>query len=103
MPNKIKRPKVYALTRQSYDYSQAEQFGDLIFVATTTLPKYDMRLQKTIISNGLKDITEDDYIILSGLPTYMSLAMFFVAKRLKKVKVLLWRYSEYISVEISDF
>jgi hypothetical protein len=69
--------KVYIVQpSDKFDYSQAEQFGEVVYILPAGLPiRYDdVRYIVDIISAALKNATFEDYLVLSG-PNYLLFGM----------------------------
>jgi hypothetical protein len=69
--------KVYIVQpSDKFDYSRAEQFGEIVYVLPAGLPiRYeDVSYLVKIIEAAMKDATFEDYLVLSG-PSYLLFGM----------------------------
>lgn len=83
------KPRVYVTNYNgSYDYSGAEQFGEIINMTQGFIPlhRYDSILN--VFSNYAKTANENDYLLLSGSNLVCGLAVSAWMKHHKSVKLL---------------
>jgi hypothetical protein len=93
MPNK---PIVYIPNKGSHNYSDAERFGELTFLTSGRIRKYDIDFLYGEMSKGMIDAQEQDYVLISSLPIVGSIACSVMAKKFGKVNLLLFCDGAYI-------
>lgn len=99
-----------AQENDKFDYSAAEQFGDLVFLTQHEYRSYSSPANGKIrdeIFDGLSEITPEDYLLLTGNPITMSYAFHIAACYLhdqgcSSVKILRWN-SATLGYTIVDF
>ena len=64
--------KVYIVNDANYDYSKAEQYGELVYVTRGKLPIFRTSTVRVMLEKGLVKFTKDDYLLISG-PTIVSI------------------------------
>lgn len=97
--------KVYVVQENNYvDYSDAERFGELVFLTNSELKPVSGSLineQITdLIDKKLERFTESDYLVLTGNPAAIGYAFHRAALAAPTVNVLLWdkMYGRYKSL-----
>ena len=90
---------VYALQdHEKYDFSMAETFGELIFCAGSRDINTLYSIQRSPANQevihrmykSLKNFKEDDFLIISGNPILIGLAIEFLLTKIGKVTILKW-------------
>lgn len=91
---------VYVVQENSaFDYSRAEEYGDLEFLTLKELRTYGESLTNSEIQHdivlGLANFKPDDYLILTGNPITMSFAFHIAVSNLgtqgaQHIKLLRW-------------
>lgn len=96
-------PRVFVVQEQPrYDITHAQKFGTLVIVLPPGNITYDMEHAISRMRHVLKDVTENDWLLLTGDPMAIGLATHFVAAKLGKVRLLKWnrRNLEYIPMKL---
>lgn len=88
--------KVYVLNRGSHDYSQAERFGEIVYLTDGMLSKLATGVMYRVLSEAFKDSQPSDYILLSSLTTLCSLAVALFAVQHGRVNLLIYHQENYI-------
>ena len=89
------------------DLSPAEAWGELVHVVPPGRQTFDVRPVVGIIEDALADITDDDYLLLTGYPEYIAIAGAVASYNLGgRLRLLKWNRRERvyspITVELSD-
>lgn len=89
------KSRVYVVQENNYvDYSDAERFGEVIFMTHSELrPMAGSLGNEQIVERidfHLKDFCAEDYLVLTGNPATIGYAFHRAAQRSDIVNVLLW-------------
>lgn len=87
--------KVYVVQENNHiDYSDAERFGDLVFLTASELKAVPGSLMNDkildSIDSGLKGFSSGDYLVLTGNPAAIGYAFHRVASQSDVVNTLSW-------------
>jgi len=88
--------KVYVLNDGGLDYSDAEQFGNIVICSTGALGRWDTSHMLRIIEDELADAQEDDFLVVNGLTAFVAVATGYMASRYGRVNFLMWKDGKYI-------
>lgn len=88
--------KVYVLNRGAHDYSQAERFGELVYVTDGLLSKLATGVMYRTLEKAFADSEPTDYILLSSLTTLCSLAVALFAVLHGRVNLLIYHQDGYV-------
>ena len=83
-------PKVFILNNTSYDFSPAEEFGELKINSTESFPIFNTGLTLSMVKSFLEDYTEEDFIVMSGSPVVSALAFCTIFSKFDKIHILLF-------------
>ena len=86
--------------RDVYDYSPAEEFGEIEFLLSPTAAPWSPEPVIAELREKLSGFSQDDYLLLSGNPVLMALASMIAADEAGTVNFLQWhgRDRRYIPV-----
>ena len=87
-------PKVFVVNRGGHNHTDAERFGKLIFLSTGTINRYAVSQMYRQFVDHLKDSTEDDYILITGLSVMASVACSVFARIHGRLNLLLFKSSQ---------
>jgi hypothetical protein len=87
---------VYIPNKGSHDYSDAERFGDLRFLTSGSLSRYNTERMYRLIAEGLQGAEETDYLLISSLAILNALTSAVFSRKFGRVNYLLFRDGEYI-------
>lgn len=101
--------KVLVVQEQpQYDYSPAEQYGDVAFMSSHDVSPMSASLRNADIIRGMKKVMSDyvpmvDFILPSGSPINIAAVMMMAGKMGGKHKILKWdnRSNNYTPVTIN--
>ena len=83
--------KVYVTNRSVHDYSAAVEFGELIYLSEGSMNRFDTSKIYRLFYPILKDSSEEDYILVSGLTTMNLVAAFIFAIKHGRLNLLLFK------------
>ena len=99
--------KVYVVNKGCHDLSDAETYGELVFLTEGSINKFNTSGMYRSFINFLKDSTPEDYILISGLTVMCCMACSIYAALHGRVNLLLYKTSRkgktpgyYVSREI---
>jgi len=97
--NTPRRPKVYVANKGPYDYSDAERYGELVFVTSGHLTYFTVNKYKQAWEEALTDSGPDDYIILGSLSILCAIGCAIFAVKHGRLNFLIYRVKtgKYIS------
>ena len=75
---------------EKFDLSPAKQYGELVYLLSPTCAAWKPEKPMKELQEGLKDFTENDYILLIGNPVLLGLASIFAADRVDSINFLQW-------------
>ncbi|HEX6826442.1 MAG TPA: hypothetical protein VF077_09020 [Nitrospiraceae bacterium] len=81
--------KVYIPNKTSHDYSEAWDFGELVFCTTGELHRLDIRTMQIEMERAMHNATEEDYILVSSLTQLCSVACAVFAQRFGCLNLLI--------------
>lgn len=87
--------KVFILNDAGHDYSAAVEFGDLEFLNIPYSTMQDIPQAFTFLRNGLKNSTEDDYLLIGGPASMNCIATAVLAEWYGRVNFLLFKGDHY--------
>lgn len=58
--------KVYIINNSDHDFTKAEKFGELVTVTEGKVPIFKTDVMNNMLTDVLKDFTEEDYLLLAG-------------------------------------
>ena len=85
--------KVYIVNRGGHDHSDAERFGELVYLSRGAVNRYAVTEMYREFAQELKTSGPEDYILITGLSVMSSLACAIFARMHGRLKLLLYRAS----------
>lgn len=82
-----------------FNFEPAKEFGELRFLLGPTAKPFTPAPILEQLEEGLKDFTEDDYVLLVGNPNFMLWIGMILADKVDKVKTLQWARGSYTEIE----
>ena len=92
----MSKPTVYIISRSAHDFSDAERFGELVFLSDGPMNRYSCNNMCREFSVHLRNSSPEDYILLTGLSVMNSIACALFAALHKKLNLLLFQQGKYI-------
>ena len=91
--------KVYVVNRGGHDHSDAERFGELVFLSHGSMNRYATSTIYRKFVKVLRSSSPDDYILPTGLTVMTLIACSIFARLHGKLRLLLYRTSRNKEVE----
>lgn len=94
--------KIYIVNKSCHDYSAAEHYGEIKYLSTGNLNRFDTVDIYRKFSATLEKSDSLDYLLLSGLAIMNSIACAIFAVHHHRLNLLLWnaKKAEYIEKTI---
>lgn len=92
--------RVYILNEGTHDYSDAEQFGELVFCTQGLLPKHDINRLFLELDAVLSESEPRDLIMLSSLTSLCSVASAIMAAMHGEVHFLIFHDGKYLEKDL---
>lgn len=83
-------PKVFVPNNAMHDFSDAERYGDLVFITDGKINKFGVTQIAREAQQALADAGPDDFILLTSLSVISSVAAAMFAIRFKRLNLLLF-------------
>lgn len=74
----------------THNYTSAEKFGQLVNVTEGKMPIFKTDTMLSILKEGMKDFSSDDYLLLSGPALMCVMATGIAFNKVSKVKLLVF-------------
>lgn len=87
----MERKRVFVINKSSHDYSQAELFGDLVFMTEGSLNKFATSKMFRIFEPFVESSGKFDYLLLSGLSVMCSVASAMFADKHGRLNLLIYK------------
>lgn len=87
----MKKPKVFVVSRGYHDYSAAEPFGEIIYLAEGTMNKFHVANMARQFETELKNSNPDDYLLIGGPAVMCIIAASMMMRLHGRVNMLLFR------------
>lgn len=94
--NMNSQPKVYIVNKGAHDYSDAEQYGDIVYCTEGLVGKFSTSQMVRQFSDVFKTSTPDDYILLTSLTTLCSIATSTFAVKHGRLNLLIFKDDRYV-------
>jgi len=91
--------KVFVVNRGCHDHSDAERFGELVFLSEGSINRYAVSNMYREFVQHLKDSGKDDFLLITGLSVMSSLACAIFARMHGRINLLLYKASRTPDVE----
>ena len=89
--------KVYIVNRGPHSYTDAEQFGRLIYCTEGSLDRFDTAQMYRELRESMHDSEPEDYILLTSLAALCCVSCAIFAAKHQRLNLLLFNGSEYVS------
>jgi len=94
--NWIHEPKVYVINKSGHDFNKAKAFGRLIFLTEGKVASLPVNKYYRIFAEKMKDITEHDYILITGFASLNLVAGWVVGSKQLPLRLLLYKDGKYV-------
>lgn len=88
--------RVYVPNKGQHDYTDAWNFGELIFCTEGTINRKDLLTMHAELDNAMLDARNDDYILLTGLTSICVVACAIFASRFGRINLLIHDDGHYL-------
>ena len=92
--------KVFIVNRSSHDFSEAEKYGQKIFLSEGPMNRYSVNNMVRQFSERMKDSKSDDYLVPCSLNVMNSIASAILAHKHGRLNLLLFKQGIYIERNI---
>jgi len=89
-------PTVYVTNKSAHDFSAAERFGEIFFVTSGRLNRYNINDMHRHASEALEESEPGDYIVPCSLNTLNSIVCATFAVKHKRLNLLLFKDNSYL-------
>jgi hypothetical protein len=86
-----KRKKVLVVNKSSHDYTQAKEFGDLLFITEGSLNRFATSKMYRLFEPFIAASQPGDYILLSGLTVMCSMFCGMFAAKHNRLNLLIYK------------
>jgi hypothetical protein len=87
---------VFIVNKSAHDFSEADKFGKVIFLSEGSMNRYATNSMVRQFEKGMRNSTEDDYIVPCSLNVMNSIACAIFAHKHGKLNLLLFKDGKYI-------
>lgn len=92
-----RRPRVYVPSDSGNDLSAAEEYGDLIHITQGFVDKKnELNTLASRCEQIMADVTEEDYILITGLSSLVALAACVMTAKVGLVNFLIFNRGRYV-------
>lgn len=84
-------PKIFVANRSYHDYSDAERFGELVYLTDGSLRSYSVSQMYRIAEEHLTNSEPDDVILISGLSAFNAVLSAFFGKLHGRLNILIYK------------
>jgi len=88
--------KVYIVNRSPHDFSDAERFGETVFLTEGSLNRYATNNMVRLFTEAMTNSKADDLIVLCSLNVMNAVACAVFASKHKCINLLLYKDGRYI-------
>lgn len=93
-------PKIYVVNNSGHDFSAAKQHGELVFLSSGSIPRYNINQMYREFSNILRHSDADDFILCTALTQMNMVAAAIFAHLHGRVNLLIHKDRGYVIREI---
>jgi hypothetical protein len=87
--------KVYILSDNGHDYTDARRFGELVKLDIPSHIKHKPNILYAELKKGLEDAEEGDYIVVSHLASHVAVATAIMVEWYGKINLLIYHKEAY--------
>lgn len=95
-------PKVYVPNKSHHDFSEAERFGELVFLTEGIVNRYNVNDICRRCASVMHDASEGDHILISSLTVINMIAAAIMAHKFGRVNFLMFQNGGYVSRELTN-
>ena len=75
---------------EKFNLNPAKEYGEIVYLLSPTCAAWKPEKPMLELQEGLRNFTEDDYLLLIGNPVLLGLASVFAADRVESINFLQW-------------
>jgi len=94
--NNERGPIVFIPNKGAHDFSDAERYGELVFLTHGTVKRYSTGTLYRSLIDGLKDAKISDYLLISSLAILNAISSAILARKFGRVNYLLFCDGRYL-------
>jgi len=83
--------KIFVANRSYHDYSDAERFGELIYLTDGSLRSFSVSQMFRVVEDHLIDSSQEDIILISGLSVFNSLLCGYFSYAHGRLNMLIYK------------
>ena len=87
--------KVFILNQSGHDFSDAERFGELVYMTKGTIDRFNVNNMYRISTDAFSEADEMDYILVTSLTILCAIACSTFAHKFGRLNLLLFRNGRY--------
>lgn len=95
-----RRPLVYVPNQAGHDYTQADSFGEVVYITKGRIRKYDLQAFYEQASRVMSGSAPSDYILISSLNSICAVCSAIMAAKHGIINILLYRQDRYVEYSI---
>lgn len=92
--------RVFIVNNGGHDYSDAERFGEVVFLTDEAIRKDDIHQMYRLLSASLADSQPEDYLLVSSLTSLCMVAAAILADKHGELHLLMFKDGQYIYRDI---
>ena len=94
-------PKVFVPNKNQHDYTEAWDFGELVFCTSGDLSRTDVLTMQADIESAMADAEPSDFILISSLAVLCGIACGVFAARFGELHLLIFENGHYVERHLS--
>jgi hypothetical protein len=93
-------PRVFVVNNSGHDFSAAKQYGDLVFMSSGSIPRYNVNQMYREFSNALIHSEPEDFILCTALTQMNMVAAAIFAHLHGRINLLIHKDRGYVVREV---
>lgn len=89
-------PKVYIINDSGHDYTEAEKYGELVYLTRGKVPSYAITQHYRVFAEKMKDATPEDYILVTSLASMNAICGWIIGTLGFPLNLLLFKEDTYV-------
>jgi hypothetical protein len=90
------RPKVFIINNSGHDFSQAEDFGELVFLTSGAVDSSKSNLHYRELAAKMSEAKEGDYILVTSLASINAIAGWIMGRLGLNLRLLIYSNNKYV-------
>jgi len=84
--------KVYVVNKSAHDFSEAEKYGELVFLSEGPMSRYAISQMERLFTHAMADSSPEDYILCTSLTQMNIVATYVFASMHARLNLLIHKY-----------